>query len=227
MQILTVFNNTTERDAASRRVSKSVTGERVQANGLTPPTVNIVKHRFEKTRKKAGVPIQQIRLVVEDIYANWVTLSVLNQALIGGDSGSINTNSGAVSSARGGRGGGGRSGGPKSRSRAVDAEDQMEVLQIIDEEIVDFEDWMVSAEQPNGVSISISGKDCAWLKDPRYAILLEHPEMLSVNDEYFAQPNEGQEAVLKLQLPGKDKIAAGRATALGIYYVQLLIQFSY
>ena len=112
---------------------------------------------------------------------------------------------GVAASSRGGRGGG-RSGG-RSRNRTADTEDQMEVMQVVDEEIVDFEDWMVSAEQPNGISISISGKDCAWLKDPRYTILLEHPEILAVNDEYFSHANE--EAVLKLQLPGKDKFTSG------------------
>jgi hypothetical protein len=44
---------------------------------------------------------------------------------------------------------------------------------VVYEEVVPFEDWMVSREQPMGVSTLITGKEWGSSK-----LMLEHPEIL-------------------------------------------------
>ena len=48
------------------------------------------------------------------------------------------------------------------------------------EEVVDFEDWMVSESAPTGVSVTLVGNK--WTKETR-ALIWEHPEVLMTDLE--------------------------------------------
>jgi len=58
------------------------------------------------------------------------------------------------------------------------AEDGKEIREFVDEEVVDFEDWMATPDEPYGISIKLQGKDI-WNK-PESKVLLEHPDILSL-----------------------------------------------
>lgn len=45
------------------------------------------------------------------------------------------------------------------------------VVNPVAEEVVDFEDWMVSQAQPDGITVTLN--DAEW--GPRSAILQQHP----------------------------------------------------
>ena len=67
--------------------------------------------------------------------------------------------------------------------------EEKEVRETVYEEVVDFEDWMVSKEHPNGIIIQLEGQN--WASCPEFQILLDHPEILNLQhdaeyDKYMA-----------------------------------------
>jgi len=58
------------------------------------------------------------------------------------------------------------------------AENGKERREFVDEEVVDFEDWMATPDEPYGISIKLQGKDI-WNK-PESKVILEHPDILSL-----------------------------------------------
>jgi hypothetical protein len=181
-QVLTVFSSASEREIAIKKLVKSSTGEKVLRSGLTPPTHDIVSSRFERTRKKDTYPPQRVKLVLDDITAPRVTLASLqtNQAPPGAPgaapggtnkSGKMNKNMKPRKSLPG--------------NAAQDAQSLIEVCQIVQEEVVEFEDWMATTDQPNGVKFVFKGKDCEWVDNPAYQIVMEHPDVLYSTDDFF------------------------------------------
>lgn len=120
-QVLIVFM--TEKEAENADLSSKIPGyEDVYPSGLTPPTTNIVKRRFAKTKRNRPFTREEVSRV-EDII-----LKILDKH-----------------------------------------NDNMEY---IFEEVVAFEDYMVSEDAPGGVTL---GDDAQLLK--------EHPELLLSNFE--------------------------------------------
>lgn len=64
-QILVVFKTERERDIAHSRTCKTVNGE-YYPSGLTPPTVDIVRRKFELTRKVISIPFQRTCTALDD-----------------------------------------------------------------------------------------------------------------------------------------------------------------
>lgn len=60
-------------------------------------------------------------------------------------------------------------------------EDGKEVREFIEEEVVDFEDWMATPDDPYGISVVLKGKD-VWNK-PEAKVVLENPQILAVSVE--------------------------------------------
>lgn len=55
------------------------------------------------------------------------------------------------------------------------------------EEVVDFEDWMVTENAPNGISVTVVGNK--WTKEARN-LIWEHPEILLTDPESETEINE-------------------------------------
>jgi len=75
-------------------------------------------------------------------------------------------------------------------------DDEKVAKEWIEEEVVEFEDWMASAEHPSGVTLQIRGKN--WT-DADSGFVLEHPEILLSNREEDinrdAQPEDAEAGV--------------------------------
>jgi transcription initiation factor TFIID subunit 7 len=84
-QMLQVFDSAKDRSTARNKLVKSAsgyattisgtTGSNVMANGLTPPTTNIVKERFELTRKNIKnsdiYSMHRVKEVIADVSQQW------------------------------------------------------------------------------------------------------------------------------------------------------------
>ena len=62
------------------------------------------------------------------------------------------------------------------------AENGKEVREFIEEEVVEFEDWMATPDDPYGISIVLKGKDI-WNK-PEAKVILDNPQILAVSIEH-------------------------------------------
>jgi TATA-binding protein-associated factor Taf7 len=58
------------------------------------------------------------------------------------------------------------------------AENGKEIREFVDEEVVDFEDWMATPDEPYGISIKLKGKDI-WNKTEA-KVILDHPDILAL-----------------------------------------------
>ena len=74
-QILVVFKTERERDLAHSRICKTVNGD-YYPSGLTPPTVDIVRRKFELTRKvKQKIPFyfaQTLSFIIDAMFSDWL-----------------------------------------------------------------------------------------------------------------------------------------------------------
>ena len=112
---------------------KKAQEEGLNLSGLTPPTTNIVKRKFEKTKKRAAFPKEEVARVEEDLV----------KLMQGGVVEDI-------------------------RTSIVESESALSQM-TIEEELVEFQDWMVDATHPNGIVI---------LDEMDY--IKKHPEYLDV-----------------------------------------------
>lgn len=64
--MLQVFDTPEEREAARNKICKTLHGD-YMPSGVTPPTADIVKRRFELTRKSETFLPYRIRAVIEEI----------------------------------------------------------------------------------------------------------------------------------------------------------------
>lgn len=166
-QILYVFETKAARDSVKRKETMERHSETYYLHGLSAPTHNIVKSRFELTQKSSdSYPSHKVRAVVNDMSAPWTT----DERPVGRSTAIIEIVEGSSSSAESGGGG---SGGAKGGST-----DFVEVT----EEIVDFEEWMVDPDSTNpDIGVSFRIEHCDW--DGDLGVLLEHPEILNGPDE--------------------------------------------
>lgn len=65
-QVLQVFDTADEREIARNKICKTLHGD-YMPSGVTPPTADIVKRRFELTRKNDTFLPYRIRAVIEEI----------------------------------------------------------------------------------------------------------------------------------------------------------------
>lgn len=167
-QVLHVFNTEREREIASSKSCKTIHGT-YMPNGVTFPTLDIVKKRFERTRKSTETfPVHQVKAVTEEISSSWFVPEEL--AL-----------SGALQPPK----------VKKSDMNLFDSngKEKQEVCYSIREEVVPFEDWMISEDQPEGITFKLSSKE-SWL-EAETNLLLEHPELLEFDgDDVSCDPDE-------------------------------------
>ena len=163
--MLFVFDTKAARDAVKRRDTIERHSETYYLNGLSAPTHNIVKSRFELTQKSSdSYPVHKVRTVVNDISASWTT----DERPVGRAATIIGITEGSSSGAGSG-GGSGAAGG------------SVDFIETI-EEVVDFEEWMVDPDSTNpDVGVSFRVEHCDWNGD--LGLLLEHPEILNGPDE--------------------------------------------
>jgi hypothetical protein len=158
-QMLYVFDTKVARDAVKRKETIERHSETYYLHGLSAPTHNIVKSRFELTQKSSdSYPVHKVRAVVNDIAASWTT----DERPVGRAAAIIGITEGSSSSSSSGAGGG-----------AVDFVE-------ITEEVVDFEEWMVDPDS-NNPDIGVTYRIEHW--DGNLGLLLEHPEILNGPDE--------------------------------------------
>lgn len=153
-------------------ICKTINGD-YMPSGLTPPTVDIVKRRFEQTRKNEGnfLPYR-IRAVAQEMSAFGHGTGRMVNAATG-----ETVSDGAASSA------------PAGTVLEV-------VSESVSEEVVEFEEWMVDHAalqqgRRTGVSLTLQGGQLAAAKDllqgattqaEALALLMQHPDMLSKRD---------------------------------------------
>ncbi len=93
--------------------------------------------------------------------------------------------------------------------------EEKEARETIYEEVVDFEDWMISKDHPNGIVINLEGQN--WASCPEFQILLDHPEILNLQQdiEYdkYIMLNESKSAI-EAQSAHKDNIAGENAVTV-------------
>lgn len=65
-KVLQVFDTAEEREVARNKICKTLHGD-YMPSGVTPPTADIVKRRFELTRKNETFLPYRIRAVIEEI----------------------------------------------------------------------------------------------------------------------------------------------------------------
>ncbi|TDH72522.1 hypothetical protein CCR75_004876 [Bremia lactucae] len=92
-------------------------------NGLTPPNTNVIKRKYEKTKKTTPFPKSDVSRVEEDLVK-----------IIGGG-----------------------------------------VIEDVQEELVDYYDWMTDEEHPNGIIVT-----------DEMELIREHPEYLTLSEEPMA-----------------------------------------
>ena len=67
-----VFENDKTREQMKTKHTKLRNGEVYFVNGLTPPTANIVKNRYELTSKSSEIyPVHKVKAVINDIASPW------------------------------------------------------------------------------------------------------------------------------------------------------------
>ncbi len=190
--MLQVFNNTKERDTARLKVVKTMYGD-YHSSGITPPTNDVVKRRFELTRKNESYLPYKIKQVCEEISQG--VDSVVGGGLIFNETPSAHANNKTVggSDAR-------RSHDPVDEAAASAS---AAVLESVVEEVVDFEEWMADPSRPGcGVSITVSGVD--WTtKDAQF--LQMHPEIMLTQVE--AEEDALEQLAVEQQLTEKDRLA--------------------
>jgi hypothetical protein len=72
---LIVFKTEKERDKAEASIVKTINGEYFP-DGLTFPTKDIVKRKFELTRKAEPYPVHRVRTVMDEIKKEWLATAV-------------------------------------------------------------------------------------------------------------------------------------------------------
>ena len=167
LQMLQVFDSEEERGAVKSKICKTVNGD-YMPSGVTPPTFDIVKRRFELTRKNDSYLPYRIRQVIEEInsFGNAVHSTFVPSHHHNGEV-SANSNSNA----------------------AVEV-----VSETVVEEVVEFEEWMmdpVTRSRRNGVTITLHGSQFGALKDLTSSggggsgamlKLLQHPDILGTSN---------------------------------------------
>eukprot|EP01038_Epipyxis_sp_PR26KG_P009182 gene9182-12383_t len=193
-QMLQVFHTEKERDSCRSSIIETINGDYYQ-NGITPPTFDVVKRRFELTRKNETHLPYRIRETSEEInlfYDLW-TGEKDNQQLDGLTSNALS----------------GIKMGLKSKDNNTDinnmnnifdrhqiipavtiasSDDDIKEFIEIFEEVVDFEDWMADNYTHQGITIIIDGNDWTLDNNPENGsynnnsnnirLFLEHPEIL-------------------------------------------------
>uniref|UniRef100_A0A7S3M8N5 TAFII55 protein conserved region domain-containing protein n=1 Tax=Spumella elongata TaxID=89044 RepID=A0A7S3M8N5_9STRA len=177
-QVLQVFETAAERDVMRGQICKTINGD-YMPSGLTPPTADIVKRRFELTRKNDSYLPYRIRSVIDEIghFGNG-TGRLVNPV----------------------------TGEPVQDVQTTTAVEVMS--ETVVEEVVDFEEWMVDPVTQScrtGVSLTLHGSQLGNLKDLQLAsnngtsssstaaatvgsnyqlmLLLQHPEILVTEEE--------------------------------------------
>jgi hypothetical protein len=188
--MLQVFNNVKERDTARLRVVKTLYGD-YHSSGITPPTNDVVKRRFELTRKNETYLPYKIKQVCEEI-------SQGVDSVVGGGVIFNETPSAHVAA-----GGGGETRRSHDPADETSASSSAAVLESVVEEVVDFEEWMADPSRPGcGVSITVSGAD--WTtRDAQF--LQMHPEMMLTQVE--AEEDALEQLAAEQQLTEKDRLA--------------------
>jgi hypothetical protein len=184
--MLQVFKKEKERDLMKSKICKTSHGD-YAPSGLTPPTYDIVKRRFEMTRINEDTFLPyKIRQVTEEI----LTLGQQANPKEEGSGGA------------GGSGGGGGAGGGKGTKLSKKAQkeqakrdkeagifhhhdeskgENIRKVEKITEEIVDFEEWMIDPSNPTkGRTIIIDGKN--W-SSADAQLLIHHPELLITEED--------------------------------------------
>lgn len=167
MKVLQVFETQQERDAMREKICKTPNGD-YMPSGITPPTADIVKRRFEPTRKTDSYLPYRIRSLIKEI-------------------GEFGSRPGRLVNPKTGEEVDGDD--PQSAS-AVEVVDET-----VTEEVVDFEEWMVdpvTQSRRTGVTLTLHGSQLGTLKDfqsdqnvanlspsmYQTLLLLQHPEIL-------------------------------------------------
>lgn len=142
-------------------------------SGLTPPTQDIVKSKFELTRKTEGYPPHIIRTVLDDVRRPLMPLNLLQSPLhLQKEASKLRVGTGAAD---------GRIGDKEDDEEDMEAERDKRVSEVVYEEVVPFEDWMVSEAEPGGVSGVLWSRDWSERDYPtgfNSGVFLEHPEIL-------------------------------------------------
>jgi hypothetical protein len=175
-QMLHVFDTANAREQVKTKQTKIRNGEVYYINGLTPPTSNIIKNRYELTSKSTdNYPVHKVKSVINDIASAW------------------NIQEEKSSSSGSGLASGGGAGGSEVATGS-------EYLDIITEEVVDFQEWMVAnntdasntsvslLEPPHtnknglvGLACHIDGNE--WNNSKTLGVVMEHPEILEAPNE--------------------------------------------
>lgn len=149
-QMLQVFENEMEKEATRAQITKTIYGEYYNS-GLTPPTHQIVKRRFELTRKSDSFLPYKVREVIDEINQgdpwHYPDTYVSNQTAI---SSNIQNLDGLIRK-------------KETTDNNPDDVQNKAIIEVV-EEVVDFEDWMVDEQAPDGISITLSGSD--WWSPP-------------------------------------------------------------
>lgn len=167
-QVLQVFSTENEREAARNSTCKTINGD-YMPSGLTPPTVDIVKRRFEQTRKNEGnfIPYR-IRGIAQEIsaFGHGTGTGLMMHAATGEYITDENT---------------------QTLGTGVEV-----VSETVSEEIVDFEEWMVDhaalAEgRRRGVTLKLVGSQLGNAAELQAGVgpqaqalllLMQHAELL-------------------------------------------------
>lgn len=90
-------------------------------------------------------------------------------------------------------------------------QDDKELKELIYEDVVDFEEWMVDSDNPYGISLSIDGKD--W-KSPDAQLFLEHPEILLIEAEIDEDKSREEEEKVRQKLKEEEESATANTSSL-------------
>ena len=138
-QILYVSETESARENIKTKQTKMRNDELYYVNGLTPPTNNIIKNRFELTSKSTdNYPTHKVKMVINDIASVWSIQEEENLISVGSSSETSSTQQTAVGT---------------------------EYIDIITEEVVDFQEWMVAN---NSNDSSVTGQTQLTLMDAPY-----------------------------------------------------------
>ena len=170
-QILQVFKKEKERETMKSRICKTPYGD-YAPSGITPPTQDIVKRRFEFTRMNEDTFIPyQIRQITDEItsFGSSATASSESKALT------------TTKSKRSKESKKEQQQQDKEKGGGEDSRQEQRKIERVIEEVVDFEEWMVDPTNPmRGRTIVLDGLD--W-STPDAALLLMHPELLMTEED--------------------------------------------
>lgn len=170
--MLQVFKKEKERDVMRSKICKTSYGD-YAPSGITAPTEDIVKRRFELTRINEDTFLPyKIRQITEEITTVNSTLSSAAQAA---ESKAVTTK-GSKKAAK-------EQAKKEKEHLEQDSKHQSEPKKIekITEEIVSFEEWMIDPNNPQrGRTLMIDGKDWGTLDA---MLLLQHPELLITEED--------------------------------------------